>query len=80
MTGADRRIDLRLDRETAWTLRRLLLRFHRGAELEYGGRVLSDTEERRRRLEYRLADQLEAEVLTIMRLNGWQEEDEPPTD
>ncbi len=77
---ADQRLDVPLDRETAWTFRRLLLRFHRGAELEYGGRALSETEDRRKRLEYALADRLEAEILRMMRLNGWEEEDAAPRD
>ncbi len=78
MPKSEPRLEFSLDRETAWTLRRLLQRFHHGAEFEYGGRTLSDTEDRNKRLEYALADNLENQILRIMRRNGWEEEDEAP--
>ncbi len=78
MSNPKPRIELPVDRETAWTIRRFLLRFHRGAEHEYGRRELTDTEDRRRRLEYALADDIEGKLLGIMHANGWAEEDDAP--
>ncbi|MCC3246900.1 hypothetical protein LG047_16520 [Methylocystis sp. WRRC1] len=80
MTALERKrcIELRMDRETAWAMRRVLLRFHRGAALAYEGRALSAAEERQKHLEYALADTIEQDVIKLMRICGWEEEDDAP--